>query len=84
MTREEEIRKAASFSNMISNDFVRGARWADRTMIERLCRCYCDDICEKGMSNMCFYKHDHKGQVKNDFTYKECNELKLLHHAAAF
>jgi hypothetical protein len=29
MTREEQIKAAASFSNMISNDFIRGAEWAD-------------------------------------------------------
>ena len=29
MTREQQIERAASFSNMISNDFIRGAQWAD-------------------------------------------------------
>ena len=29
MTREEQIKAAASFSNMVSNDFIRGAEWAD-------------------------------------------------------
>ena len=46
--------------------------------IEKACQCYCDDICTKGMSGMCFYKHDGRGQVKNTFKYNECNELKLL------
>ncbi len=27
--REEQIRQAASFSNMVSNDFIRGAEWSD-------------------------------------------------------
>lgn len=29
MTREEQIKAASSFSNMVSNDFIRGAEWAD-------------------------------------------------------
>jgi hypothetical protein len=29
MTRKEQIKAAASFSNMVSNDFIRGAEWAD-------------------------------------------------------
>lgn len=29
MTRKEQIKAAASFSNMVSNDFIRGAKWAD-------------------------------------------------------
>ena len=29
MEREEQIKAAASFSNMVSNDFIRGAEWAD-------------------------------------------------------
>ena len=49
--------------------------------IEKACRCYCDDICEKGMAGMCFHKHDGQGQVKNTFKYNECDELKLLINA---
>ena len=51
---------------------------AKEETLKKLCMCYCDDICVRGMSNMCFYKHDHKGQVKNDFKYNECNDLKML------
>lgn len=47
-------------------------------VIEKACKCFCDDICEKGMAGMCFHKHDGQGQVKNTFKYNECNELKLL------
>lgn len=42
------------------------------------CKCYCDDICEKGMCGMCFHKHDGKGQIKKSFKYNECNELKMI------
>lgn len=49
-------------------------------MVARACMCYCDDICEKSMSGMCFHKYDHLQQVKNDFKYNECNNLKLLIH----
>ena len=49
--------------------------------ITKACKCFCDDICEKGMAGMCFHKHDGQGQVKNTFKYNECNELKLLINA---
>ena len=61
--------------------FQAGARWADKTMIDKACKCYCDDICDKGRCGMCFYKHDNEGQVKNTFRYNECNELKLIRKA---
>ena len=51
---------------------------AKEAFIESACRCYCNDICEKGMTGMCFYKHNGQGQVKKDFKYNECNELKLI------
>lgn len=50
-------------------------------MIEKACRGYCDDICEKGMAGMCFHKHDGQSQVKNTFKYNECNELQILINA---
>ena len=85
MTRREEIKQKAlskypQGTNRY-NKFIEGARWADKTMIEKACRCYCDDICDKGRCCMCFHKHDGKGQVKNDFQYNECNELKLIRKA---
>ena len=49
--------------------------------VETMCRCYCDDICEKGMSGMCWYKHDHQQQVKNSFKYCECNNLQMLRNS---
>ena len=52
--------------------------WADKTMIERACRCYCDILCEKGRCGMCFHKHDGEGQIKNDFKYNECYALMML------
>ena len=81
LTREEEIETEAY---RVSNNgdeytsFIQGAEWADKTMIEKACKCYCDDICDKGRCNMCFHKHDGNGQVKNTFQYNECNELKLI------
>jgi hypothetical protein len=87
MTRNEEIDRAWRSYKVRSNyrydekSFKEGAEWADRTMIEKACRCYCDDICDKGRCCMCFHKHDGKGQVKNNFQYNECNELKLIRKA---
>lgn len=62
--------------------FVEGVEYI-RTdvLIEKACRCYCDDICEQGLCGMCFYKHDGQGQIKNTFKYNECNELKQLIYA---
>ena len=54
---------------------------AREEVIEKACRGYCDDICEKGMAGMCFHKHDGQGQVKNTFKYNECNELQILINA---
>lgn len=51
---------------------------AREEMIEKACRGYCDDICEKGMAGMCFHKHDGQSQVKNTFKYNECNALQIL------
>ena len=71
MTRREEIEKAANefYKGDEVSTFVVAAQWADKTMIEKACRCYCDDICDKGRCCMCFHKHDGKGQVKNNFQY---------------
>lgn len=51
---------------------------AKEEMIEKACRGYCDDICEKGMCGMCYHKNDGKGQVKNTFKYNECYALQVL------
>ena len=59
----------------------RAVEIARKEMIEKACRGYCDDICEKGMAGMCFHKHDGQGQVKNTFKYNECNELQMLINA---
>lgn len=58
--------------------FEEGAKWADKTMAERVCRCFCDDLCEISRSGMCYHKYDHQQQVRNDFQYNECNQLQLL------
>lgn len=88
MARREEITQSAKnkypyikgLPQSTSNQavFIEAAEWADKTMIEKACKCYCDDICDKGRCGMCFHKHDGKGQVKNTFRYNECNELKLI------
>ena len=91
-TRRKEERAEAATLFMLSKDvsdanmwaasnFIRGAEWADKTMIERACRCFCDDICDKGRVGMCYHKHDGQQQVKNSFKYNECNELKLIRNA---
>ena len=94
MTRREEIMQQAemfrqpykgsgnySTSIDIKNAFQEGAEWADKTMIDKACKCYCDDICDKGRCGMCFHKYDGEYQVKNTFQYNECNELKFLRKA---
>lgn len=89
MTREKEIQKLIDEENGIVNygscDYqvgvCDGVRLADKTMIEKVCKCYCDDICDKSRCGMCFYKYDSKVQIKNTFKYNECNELKLIRKA---
>jgi hypothetical protein len=58
--------------------FEEGAKWADKTMIERACKCFCDDICEKSRCGMCFYKYDGEYNVKVTFKYNECPYLELI------
>lgn len=87
MTRKEQVTNKVkeivheSGYNAIPSTLFEMATWADKTMIDKACECYCDDICDKGRCCMCFHKHDNKGQVKNDFQYNECNELKLIRKA---
>ena len=88
MTRREEIEQAAMQVGGVHPDwdalkcfrvgYKEGAKWADKTMIDKVCRCFCDDICDKGRVGMCYHKHDGQQQVKNSFKYNECNELKLI------
>ena len=87
--REEEIHKQAfkygepeyllqSPNILGAQGFVQGAKWADRTMIEKICRCYCDHICEQSRCGMCFHKYDHEQQVKSTFNYTECDDLQFI------
>ena len=85
MAREEEITFEAQKHGLncmsrinYQNGFIHGATWADKTMIEKACKCYCDDLCEKGMCGMCYYKHDENQQIVNTFKYSECEHLKLI------
>ena len=89
MAREEEIRKQAlkygepeyllQTPNILGTQgFIQGAKWADKTMIEKACKCYCDYICEESRSGMCFHKYDHEQQVKSTFNYTECNDLQFI------
>ena len=47
-------------------------------MTDKACKIYCDNICERSRCGMCYYKYDHKAQVKNDFKYSECETLKMF------
>ena len=88
MAREEEIIETAKFIYSPSSGipqslpmrvgFIEGAKWADETMIEKICRCYCDHICEQSRCGMCFHKYDHEQQVKSTFKYTECNDLQFI------
>lgn len=81
MKRKEEIKQAAEEMGLWGAGeamFIFGAEWADKTMVERACKCYCDIICDIGRCGMCFHKHDGQGQMKNDFKYNECNTLKII------
>ena len=69
------------FPWLTPNQARKAVEIAREEMIEKACRGYCDDICEKGMAGMCFHKHDGQGQVKNTFKYNECNELQILINA---
>ena len=54
--------------------FKKGASFA----VEHLCRCYCDDLCEKSRCGMCFHKYDHEQQIKSTFNYTECDDLQFI------
>lgn len=49
-----------------------------KRMSDKACKIYCDDLCERSRCGMCYYKYDHKAQVKNDFKYSECETLKMF------
>ncbi len=87
--REEEINKQAfkygepeyllqSPNILGTQGFVQGAKWADKTMIEKACKCYCDYFCGKSICGMCFHKYDHEQQVKSTFNYTECDDLQFI------
>ena len=88
MAREEEIIETAKFIYSPSSGipqslpmrvgFIEGAKWADKTMIEKICKCYCDYICEKSKCSMCFHKYDHEQQIKSTFNYTECDDLQFI------
>lgn len=69
------------YENWITPDHAKNAIAITKLeMIEKACKCYCDDICEKSMCGMCFHKHVN-GQIKDSFKYNECNELKMIINA---
>ena len=47
-------------------------------MIDKACRAFCDNICEKSLCGMCFHKYDGQEQIKKGFHYCECNDLKFF------
>ena len=82
--------KAVDYINeTIVGDFERGyyvskgdavqAVEIERTeMVDKACKIYCDNLCERSRCGMCYYKYDRKAQVKNDFKYSECETLKMF------
>ena len=58
--------------------YEKGCQEAQAHTIDKACKCYCDDLCEKGMCGMCYYKHDENQQIVNTFKYNECEDLKLI------
>ena len=78
----EMIAPRHEYQPWLTPDHARAAvTIAREKVIEKTCRCYCDIICDKGRCGMCFHKNDSQGQVKNDFKYNECLELKLLRNS---
>lgn len=72
-------KEVISYTKWLTPDQARKAvEIAREEMIEKACRGYCDDMCEKGMCAMCYHKHDGKGQVKKTFKYNECYALQIL------
>ena len=49
-----------------------------KAMIDKACKTYCDNLCERSRACMCYHKYDHRAQVKNNFKYCECEALKML------
>ena len=86
MTRKEERIEAAKqrygedtkYLIAKSQAFLVGAKWADKTMIDKACKCFCDSLCDISGCGMCFYKYDEKHQIKSSFQYNECNNLKVM------
>ena len=54
------------------DDLREMAKFTEERMIEKACWVFCDVLCEKGASAMCFFKHDNESQVKKDFDYMTC------------
>jgi len=71
---EEERQYKKDVRKILRSNFYIGHEMG----VKDACKCFCDNICEKGMSGMCFFKHDHEGQIKNDFRYNECNDLQVM------
>lgn len=65
----------------VSGACMKMAEWENKRLVEKACKCYCDDICDKSRCGMCFHKHDGKYQIKNSFQYNECDVLKIIRKA---
>lgn len=84
MTRKEETEQAWFSKACLSShcydekSFKEAVEWADKSMINKACKCFCDNLCEKSLCGMCFHKYDSEHQIKNSFQYNECNNLQLL------
>lgn len=66
----------------ITDAFEAGAEWEHKRLVDKVCRHYCADVCDKSRCGMCFHKYDGEYQVKNTFQYNECNELKMIRKIA--
>lgn len=65
----------------VSEACMEMAEWERERLVEKACKCYCDDICDKSRCGMCFHKYDGEYQVKITFQYNECDTLKTIRKA---
>lgn len=80
----EEAERESAFVVPFVKEHHRAPTFSDaievtrKRMSDKACKIYCDDLCEHSRCGMCYYKYDHKTQVKNDFKYSECETLKMF------
>jgi len=64
---------------MSTDDLIKAV---EDKMVVKACEAYCDNICEKDASSICYYKHDAEYQVKNGFDYAtcDCHALQMMRY----